>query len=129
MLLSGVCIWKIKNERVSRKIDISVEWDDSGRNRIWDFYRESEGCDGGGCFFFERCGEFVYFYGRSCGDVVGADEDCGNGRAGGRAVAEDASGCSFLFPGLEEESEAGKYISLISVQYSGPWRGRQHRQD
>ena len=42
MLLSGVCIWKIKNERVSRKIDISVEWDDSGRNRIWDFYRESE---------------------------------------------------------------------------------------
>ena len=50
------------------------------KNRIWDFYRESEGCDGGGCFFFERCGEFVYFYGWSCGDVVGADEDCGAGR-------------------------------------------------
>ena len=110
MLLSGVCIWKIKNERVSRKIDISVEWDDSGRNRIWDFYRESEGCDGGGCFFFERCGEFVYFYGRSfwvglmkIAEMAGLVEELSQKM---RPVVR------FLFPGLEEESEAGKYISL-----------------
>ena len=76
------------------------------------FLQESEGCDGGGCFFFERCGEFVYFYGRSCGDD-GRDMKIAE-MAG---LVEELSQkmrpvVRFLFPGLEEESEAGKYISF-----------------